>query len=99
MTSYLSKYTTFLQYKKKRPDDHNGHRGKFVNKIQRHLSLRDYPSFTVARISPDFSPVLVFTKKYLRDSLAVGLDVDHFVNNLTSLTDLNGNAVCTAAIV
>ena len=41
----------------------------FVNKIQRHLSLEDYPSFTVASISPDFSPVLVFTKKYLRNTL------------------------------
>ena len=37
-----------------------------VNKIRRLERLWDYPSFTVASISPDFSPVLVFTKKYLR---------------------------------
>ena len=38
----------------------------FVNKIRRYLRREDYPSFTEASISPDFSPVLVFTKKYLR---------------------------------
>jgi len=36
----------------------------FVNKIRQSERLEDYPSFTEASISPDFLPVLVFTKKY-----------------------------------
>ena len=35
--------------------------GLVVNKIRRLERLEDYPSFTVASISPDFSPVLVFS--------------------------------------
>ena len=29
----------------------------------------DYPSFTVPSMSPDFSPVTVFTKKYFKNTL------------------------------
>jgi hypothetical protein len=40
-----------------------------VNKIRRLERLRDYLSFTVASISPDFSPVLVFKSHYIDDFL------------------------------
>ena len=40
-----------------------------VNKIRRLERREDYPIFTVASISPDFSPVTALTKKYFIDTL------------------------------
>jgi hypothetical protein len=48
----------------------------FVNKIRRLERLEDYPSFTVASISPDFSPVFELTKKYFVNGFVLCLDVE-----------------------
>ena len=67
--SRIFTFSGFLMklYKKIKPTTELAVAG-LVNKIRRLERLRDYPSFTVASISPDFSPVLVFTKKYLRNT-------------------------------
>ena len=44
-----------------------------VNKIRRLERLVDYPSFTVASISPDFSPVFELTKKYFMNTFGAAV--------------------------
>ena len=48
----------------------------FVNKIRRLERFEDYPSFTVASISPDFSLVFELTKKYFMNTFVLCLDVE-----------------------
>ena len=46
------------------------------NKLIFKYFCRLYPSFTVASISPDFSPVFELTKKYFMNGFVLCLDVE-----------------------